>query len=149
MYIFNSTDYLKRVLAGSKPLNVNRKPISIYLDSLLKTQTLTTSLKEFDQLYKSEKVHEQYEITYFNHNNILKIGDEFLSQKKTNDAIAFYEYFHQIMPNHLYLTALAKSYIQAGQKEKALSKLQAEVERPDIDPEIKGEITKFIKEINN
>jgi hypothetical protein len=53
------------------------------------------------------------------------------------------------MPNHIYLTALAKSYIQAGQKQKALSKLQAEVERPDIDPEIKGEITKFIKELNN
>lgn len=149
VFIFNSTDYLKRVLAGTKPLNVNRKPISIYLDSLLTTQTAAKSLKAFDQLYKSEKVHEQYEITYFNHNNILKIGDEFLTQKRTDDAILFYEYFYNLMPNHIYLTALAKSYIQADQKQKALSKLQAEVERPDIDPEVKGEITKFIKEINN
>ncbi|RDB05361.1 S1 family peptidase [Runella aurantiaca] len=149
VFIFNSTDYLKRVLSGAKPLNVNRNPISNYLDSLLKTQTVAESLKGFDQLYKSEKVHEQYEITYFNHNNILKIGDEFLSQKRVNDAILFYEYFYKLMPNHMYITALAKSYIQAGQKQKALSKLQAEVERPDIDPEVKGEITKFMKEINN
>lgn len=149
VFIFNSTAYLKRVLAGAKPLNVNRKPISLYLDSLLKTQTVAKSLEAFDQLYKSEKVHEQYELTYFNHNNILKIGDDILSQKRTDDAILFYEYFYKLMPNHIYLTALAKSYIQAGQKSKALIKLQAEVERPDIDPEVKGEITKFIKEINN
>jgi len=149
VFIFNSTDYLKRVLTGAKPLNVNRKPISLYLNSLLKTQTVAKSLKDFDQLYKSEKVHEQYELTYFNHNNILKIGDEFLTQKRNDDAILFYEYFYNLIPNHIYLTALAKSYIQAGQKQKALSKLQAEVERPDIDPEVKGEITKFMKEINN
>ena len=149
VFIFNSTDYLKRVLAGTKPLNVNRIPISVYLDSLLKTQTVAESLKGFDQLYKSDKVHEQYELTYFNHNNILKIGDDFLIQKKTDDAILFYEYFYNLMPNHIYLTALAKSYIQAGQKQKPLRKLQAEIERPHIDPEVKGEITKFIKEINN
>ena len=149
VFIFNSTDYLKRVLTGAKPLNVNRKPISLYLNSLLKTQTVAKSLKDFDQLYKSEKVHEQYELTYFNHNNILKIGDEFLTQKRNDDAILFYEYFYNLMPNHIYLTALSKSYIQADQKQKALSKLQAEVERPDIDPEVKGEITKFMKEINN
>lgn len=144
-YVINATDYLKKVLAGTKPLNVNKRPVSVYLDSLIQRVKVKKALKQFDALLKTEQAYYDYEITYFNHGNIIKIGENLLSQQKGKDAIQYFDYFYKSRHTHLYLIALAKAYVQQQNKQKAIALL--ETEKDKMDPEIRGEIITLLNEI--
>ena len=144
-FVINSTNYLKKVLAGTKPLNVNKPPVSVYLDSLMQHVKIKKALKQFDALLKTEQAYYDYEITYFNHGNIIKIGENLLSQHKEKDAIQYFDYFYKSRHTHLYLIALAKAYAQQQNKQKAIALLEAEKDK--MDPEIRGEIITLLNEI--
>ena len=144
----NSTDYLKRVLMGVQPLNVDKRPISMYLDSLIKTIGARKALSNFERYIKTEKAYFDFEITYLNTENLVKIGQELMTGPDKRDGIFYFDRMLKIYPdNHLFVINLAKAYVQNSEVDKAIKLL--EVSQHRVDPEIKGEVTKLLKEIKN
>ena len=145
--VINSTAYLKKVLSGARPLNVNRKPVSVYLDSLLQTTSVDKALPVFDRLLKNESLYYHYEITYFNHETILKTGEKLLEVDRKAEAVPYFEYFVKNYDYHVYLLALSKALLQVNQKQKAIKLLENEVKKEKIDPYVKGELEKFLADV--
>ncbi len=147
LYIIHSTHYLKKVLAGKKPLNVNKKPVSVFLDSLILQEKMKKALKKFDTFLADEKTAFQYGVTYPNHGALIRSGENLMTQNRVKDAVLYFEYFFRKYPNLLYIKPLAQAYIRQGKKEKALKMVKAkmEVEKED---EVKVELEKFLAEIS-
>ncbi|RYU97727.1 tetratricopeptide repeat protein [Emticicia agri] len=144
----NSTDYLKKVLAGVKPLNVNKKQITTYLDSLIQSVGVKKAMVRFENYIKTEKAYEAYELTYINYNNLIKIGEKLTNDNKPKDAVIYFEALLKAYPeNHLIIIALAKAYHANQQKQKAINLL--ELNKDKVDPDVKGEIEKVLNEIKN
>lgn len=146
--VINSTDYLEKVLSRAKPLNKNRQHISVYLDSLIRTQDTEKALKLFDTFLKTETVYYDYEVTYINYGgNILEIGENLLALKRIDDAILYFNFFHRKYPDNTgYLFALAKSYLQRNKRQKAIDILKAAREKAIV-AGTKDEIAKFLQKI--
>lgn len=146
--VINSTDYLKRILSGAKPLNKNRPHVSAYLDSLVRTQDIRTSLRCFDRLLKTEEAYYEYEITYIHYGGaILEIGKNLLASKRINDGVLYFKYFHRNFPDNTgYLFGLANSYLQANKRQRAINILKLAKEKA-VPDQTKNEIAKFLQKI--
>jgi hypothetical protein len=145
--VINSTAYLKKILAGTQPLNVNRKPVSVYIDSLLQKATVQKALPVFDRFLRNESAYYTYEITYFNHENIIKTGEKLIEANRKNEAVPYFAYFVKNYGYHVYLMSLSKALLQVNQKQKAIKLLETEVKKEKIDPYVKGELEKFLTDV--
>ncbi|RRA99794.1 S1 family peptidase [Larkinella rosea] len=145
--VISSTDYLKKVLAGTQPLNVNRKPVSEYLDSLLHRETVQKALPVFDRFRKTESSFYQYELTYLNHDAILKTGEKLIGENRKEEAVLYFDYFVKNFDYHGYLMSLAKTWVLVNRKPEAIKRLETEVKKPDIDPYVKDELEKLLADI--
>ncbi len=142
----NSTAYLKKVLAGVKPLNVNKKQISTYVDSLIQAIGTTKAMNTFEKYIKTEKVHDTYELTYVNYNNLIRIGEKLAETKSTQEAVLYFEKLQKIYAeNHLFIIALAKAYSANKQNQKAIDLL--ELNKDKVDPDVKEEVVNVLNEI--
>lgn len=145
--VINSTAYLKKILAGEKPLNVNRKPVSVYLDSLLQTMPVEKALPVFDRFLQNEPLYYTYELTYFNHDNLIKTGEKLIESSRKAEAVPYFEYFFAKYGYHVYLLSLAKSLLRVNQKPEAISRLEKELGKERMDPYVKDELQKFLTEV--
>lgn len=144
----NSIAYLNKVLAGVKPLNADKKQISVYVDSLIQAVGTKKAMSQFEKYVKTEKAEDDYELTYINYNKLISIGEKLQSEGNGNDAILYFEKLQKIYSgNHLYLIALAKAYSSNQQKQKAIDLL--ELNKNKVDPEVKEEVEKVLNEIKN
>ncbi|WP_421829441.1 S1 family peptidase [Larkinella sp.] len=145
--VISSTDYLKKILAGTQPLNVNRKPVSVYLDSLLHRETVQKALPVFDRFRKTESSFYQYELTYLNHDAILKTGEKLIGENRKEEAVLYFDYFVKNFDYHGYLMSLAKTWVLVNRKPEAVKRLETEVKKPGIDPYVKDELEKLLADI--
>lgn len=144
----NSTTYLKKVLAGVKPLNVDKKQISTYVDSLIQKVGTKKAMSQFEKYVKTEKAQDVYELTYINYNKLIAIGEKLSGESNTKDAVLYFESLLRTYPeNHLMIIALSKAYAVNQQKQKAIDLL--ELNKDKVDPDVKGEIEKTLNEIKS
>lgn len=144
----NSTTYLKKVLAGVKPLNIDKKQISTYADSLIQAVGTKKAMSQFEKYVKTEKAQDVYELTYINYNKLIAIGEKLSGESNTKDAVLYFESLLRTYPeNHLMIIALSKAYAVNQQKQKAIDLL--ELNKDKVDPDVKGEIEKTLNEIKS
>ena len=142
----NSTAYLKKILAGVKPLNVDKKQISTYIDSLIRAVGTKKATAQFEKYVKTEKAQDVYELIYINYNKLIAIGEQLSSEGNTKDAVLYFETLLKTYPeNHLMIISLAKAYHANQQKQKAVELL--ELNKDKVDPDVKGEVEKVLNEI--
>lgn len=142
----NSTTYLKKVLAGVKPLNVDKKQISTYVDSLVHGKGVKKAMSQFEKYIKTEKAQDVYELTYINYNKLIAIGEKLSGEGNTKDAVLYFESLLRTYPeNHLMIIALSKAYAANQQKQKAIDLL--ELNKDKVDPDVKGEIENMLKSL--
>lgn len=142
----NSTAYLKKVLAGVMPLNVDKKQISTYADSLIQAVGTKKAMSQFEKYVKTEKAQDIYELTYINYNKLIAIGEKLTNEGHKNDAVLYFETLLKTYPdNHLMIIALSKAYNTNQQKQKAIELL--ELNKGKVDPDVKEEIEKVLNEI--
>ncbi len=142
----NSTAYLKKVLAGVKPLNVNKKQISTRLDSLIQSLGTKKALNAFEKYIKTEMAYDEYELTYINYNKLIQIGEKLAETKTKQEAVLYFEKLHKIYAeNHLFIIALAKAYSANNQKQNAIDLLQLNQDK--VDPDVKETLVNVLNEI--
>lgn len=142
----NSTAYLKKVLAGVKPLNVDKKQISTYVDSLIQKVGTKKAMNQFEKYVKTEKAQDDYELTYIKYNKLIALGEKLTSDGNTKDAVLYFESLLRTYPeNHLMIIALSKAYNANQQKQKAIDLL--EFNKDKVDPDVKGEVVKVLKSL--
>ena len=144
--IINSTEYLKRILNGTVLLNVNKKSLSGFLDSLVQNTTTEKALRHFDELVKNPGLNFSYELNYSNKGAMLKTGEGLIDDKRTKDAIRYFLYFTKLYPTSMYFhMGLARAYLQDNQKQKAIRALESGLE--EMFDEDKEEPEKLLMEI--
>lgn len=124
-YIINNTDYLKQVLTNEKPLNVDRRSISVWLDSLIHEVPAKQALRHYTKLVDQPATADVYELHYINWGHMQKIGDSLLNANRTKDAIQFLEYFTKSYPELSgFYVLLAKAHRQNNNDKKAIAVLE-------------------------
>jgi hypothetical protein len=92
-YIINNTDYLKRILKREKPLNVDRRSVTKWLDSLLQHKSVKHALNEYVKMIEDPASENTYELHYIDWGHLQKTAKGLLQSNRTNDAISFLEFF--------------------------------------------------------
>ncbi len=144
-YIINSTAYLKKVLAGERPLNADKVSIAVYLDSLMGKKPVRAALREFSHLFKDEDNYFRYSLTYIDHGGLLRIGEQLTDQNRVKDAVRYFEYFDERYPGLIYLKPVTKLYNRQGKREKAIQLVKKRISTAG-DAELRVELEKLLKE---
>ena len=138
-YIINSTAYLKKVLAGERPLNTEKVSVAVYVDSLMGKKPVRAALREFGHLFRDEDNYFRYSLTYIDHGGLIRIGEQLIDQNRVKDAVRYFEYFDNRYPGLIYLKPLTELYNRQGKREKAIQLVKKRISAA-MDPEVRKEL---------
>ncbi|MEX2232552.1 MAG: tetratricopeptide repeat protein [Cyclobacteriaceae bacterium] len=136
------------IISGTTPLNVNKKSLSGFLDSVMQNTTPDKALQQFDKLIKNPGLSNSYEMTYSNKRAMAQIGKDPISAERTKDAIRYFEYFSKLYPSFAnFHLELARAYLQDNQRSKAIQALEMGID--EMYDEDKEEARKLLIDIKN
>jgi hypothetical protein len=144
-FIINTTDYLKKILKGETPLNVDKRSASKWLDSLVQQAPVKSAVDRFTKMIEDPRSGNVYELHYLNHGHLQRIGDNLLNANRITDAIFYLSYFATRYRGSLgFHLSLARAYRKNGENKKAITVLKQAL--TEVFEEDKPEIEKLLKE---
>ncbi len=145
-YLINSTNYLKDVLAGKKPLNNNLMPVSTLVDSLVIKVSVKQALAEVRRLYADPQAYYQVNLSWPDYPALKLTGEKLLDKLQFQEAIRYYEGLLEHYPwNHFFILSLAKAYQLSGEILQAKQVLIDALKKAE--EFIREEYQKMLKEI--
>jgi hypothetical protein len=144
-YIVNNTDYLKRILKSDKPLNVDRRSVAKWLDSLLQRKTVNQALNEYVKMTEDPASENTYELHYIDWGHVQKTAKGLLQSNRTNDAISFLTFFTSRHPELVgFYILLAEAHKQNNDDKKAAATLEYAL--TEVYEEDKADLLKLLEQ---
>lgn len=146
IYVINNTEYLQRILNGEKPLNVDRRSVAKWLDSLIQSKPIKQALNEYTKMIDDPASANTYELHYIDWGHMQKIAKGLLQSSRTKDAILFLNFFTARYPELVgFYILLAEAHLQNNDSEKAIATLERALS--EVFEENKADLRKRLGEL--
>lgn len=116
-----STEYLQKVLSNAKSLNLPKRDYGKEILDVTIMKGVAKAIDHYKDLTRNPSNYYRYNLRSANRNGLLETGQKLIELNRLNDAIKILEF--NVQENGLYFhnyNVLAKAYLAAGQKEKAI-----------------------------
>jgi hypothetical protein len=145
-YIINNTDYLKRILKREKPLNVDRRSVAKWLDSLLQHNSINQALNEYVKMIEDPASKNTFELHYIDWGHVQTTAKGLLQSNRTNDAISLLTFFTSRYPELVgFYILLAEAHKQNKDHKKAIATLERAL--TEVYEEDKADLLKLLDEL--
>ena len=130
--VLTSMEYFKRVLERKSDLNKPKIDYgAVILDAVLK-KGVKSAISLYKKLAADPGNYYKYNLRSANRNGLLETGQKLLEMVRTQDAIAILEFNVSLNSSYFHnYNVLAKAYLQAGNKEKAIECYRRSIEKFD------------------
>jgi Trypsin-like peptidase domain len=144
--VLTSMEYIRNVVEGKQDLNKPKEDYGkLILDTVLKKDA-KKGIQQYETLTSDPKNYYKYNLRSATKNGLLETGEKLIEFNRIQDAITILEYNVKINSGYFHnYNVLAKAYLVAGNKEKAIENFRISTKKFDSKEENEAfkELEKF------